>query len=345
MRTDPVWRPWTSAASTMPSLPGTTWCTWTGRPAPQALASLLASEWGSRSHNVLDAAVGIGTQAIGLARLGFQVTGSDISPGAVHRAGDEAALRGIRLPCVIADVRALPVPSAAASAVPSLHLQLHVLVRRGKRVARDDADPRLLHPRPAAAQAGDQPDRREYHLLVDELLDAMQSRLASRAVHLTGLFPEEAVDVGIAAVRVSAAGDHEGFDPRGGVSERAAAALEEAPVFSLGIPSEEGRPLDGSELRPDADGVEVVDDRLGDDRSGIAEKVAGVEAVGVAGLGQELTSPCRVVRVARGLPEELEARGNDAPGEPGESQGLGPVDRRPVDGVVDGQTHAPIVPR
>ena len=83
----------------------------------QALASLLASEWGSLPHNVLDAAVGIGTQALGLATLGFQVTGSDISPGAVHRAGDEAARRGIRLPCVIADVRALPVRSATFDAV------------------------------------------------------------------------------------------------------------------------------------------------------------------------------------------------------------------------------------
>ncbi len=83
----------------------------------QALASLLASEWDLPSHNVLDAAVGIGTQALGLATLGFQVTGSDISPVAVHRAGDEAARRGIRLPCVVADVRALPVRSATFDAV------------------------------------------------------------------------------------------------------------------------------------------------------------------------------------------------------------------------------------
>lgn len=83
----------------------------------QALASLLASEWGSLPHNVLDAAVGIGTQALGLATLGFQVTGSDISPVAVHRAGDEAARRGIRLPCFMADVRALPVRSATFDAV------------------------------------------------------------------------------------------------------------------------------------------------------------------------------------------------------------------------------------
>jgi SAM-dependent methyltransferase len=83
----------------------------------QALASLLASECGSLPHDVLDAAVGIGTQALGLAALGFQVTGSDISPVAVQRAGDEAARRGIRLPCFIADVRALPVCSTTFDAV------------------------------------------------------------------------------------------------------------------------------------------------------------------------------------------------------------------------------------
>ena len=83
----------------------------------QALASLLASELGSLPHNVLDAAVGIGTQALGLATLGFQVTGSDISPVAVQRAGDEAARRGIRLTCFIADVRALPVCSTTFDTV------------------------------------------------------------------------------------------------------------------------------------------------------------------------------------------------------------------------------------
>jgi SAM-dependent methyltransferase len=83
----------------------------------QALASLLASESGSLPHDVLDAAVGIGTQALGLATLGFHVTGSDISPVAVQRAGEEAARRGIRLPCFIADVRALPVCSTTFDAV------------------------------------------------------------------------------------------------------------------------------------------------------------------------------------------------------------------------------------
>jgi glycine/sarcosine N-methyltransferase len=51
----------------------------------RALSSLLASEWGSPPHRVLDAAVGIGTQALGLVAQGFRVTGSDISLAAVQR--------------------------------------------------------------------------------------------------------------------------------------------------------------------------------------------------------------------------------------------------------------------
>ena len=83
----------------------------------QALASLLAAELGSPPHRVLDAAVGIGTQALGLAGLGFEVTGSDISAAAINRAGEEAARRGIRLPCLIADLRSLPVRSGTFDAV------------------------------------------------------------------------------------------------------------------------------------------------------------------------------------------------------------------------------------
>ncbi len=83
----------------------------------RALASLVASEWGSTAHSVLDAAVGIGTQALGLAALGFQVTGSDVSLGAVRRAGEEAGRRGLRLGCVVGDVRAVPVRSATFDVV------------------------------------------------------------------------------------------------------------------------------------------------------------------------------------------------------------------------------------
>jgi hypothetical protein len=41
------------------------------------LASLIGDHWGASTRTVHDAAVGIGTQALGLLALGFRVTGSD----------------------------------------------------------------------------------------------------------------------------------------------------------------------------------------------------------------------------------------------------------------------------
>src|SRR3970040_2006858 len=58
-----------------------------------ALASLIGEHWGAGARTVLDAAVGIGTQALGLLALGFRVTGSDLSHAAVNRAQREAATR------------------------------------------------------------------------------------------------------------------------------------------------------------------------------------------------------------------------------------------------------------
>jgi SAM-dependent methyltransferase len=81
------------------------------------LASLILEHWGEESRSVLDAAVGIGTQALGLLAAGFAVTGSDLSPGAVVRARREAAARRLRLPCVIADLRRIAVRSASADVV------------------------------------------------------------------------------------------------------------------------------------------------------------------------------------------------------------------------------------
>jgi SAM-dependent methyltransferase len=72
-----------------------------------ALAALITERWGPGARAVLDAAVGIGTQALGLAAHGFQVTGSDLSLGAVQRARREATARSLSLPCLVADFRAL----------------------------------------------------------------------------------------------------------------------------------------------------------------------------------------------------------------------------------------------
>jgi SAM-dependent methyltransferase len=82
-----------------------------------ALASLIAGRWGPEARVILDAAVGIGTQALGLLRLGFHVIASDLSAGAVRRARWEAAARGLRLGAAVADFRALPMAAACADVV------------------------------------------------------------------------------------------------------------------------------------------------------------------------------------------------------------------------------------
>ncbi len=61
----------------------------------------------TRQARVLDAACGIGTQALGLAMRGHLVTGSDLSEDAVSRARVEAELRHITLPLYVADMRDL----------------------------------------------------------------------------------------------------------------------------------------------------------------------------------------------------------------------------------------------
>ena len=83
----------------------------------RALASLIGEHWGTGARTVLDAAVGIGTQALGLLALGFHVTGSDLSRVAVNRALREAAARHLPLTCLVADFRALPVRTASVDVV------------------------------------------------------------------------------------------------------------------------------------------------------------------------------------------------------------------------------------
>jgi SAM-dependent methyltransferase len=73
-----------------------------------ALDGVVRGALGDREHSVLDCSCGIGTQALGLARHGHRVVGSDLSPRAVRRAALEAAQRGLALPAAAADMRSLP---------------------------------------------------------------------------------------------------------------------------------------------------------------------------------------------------------------------------------------------
>ena len=60
-----------------------------------------------QTANVLDCACGIGTQAIGLAKLGYDVTGSDISDGELDEARGRAAKNGVGIRFEHADFCAL----------------------------------------------------------------------------------------------------------------------------------------------------------------------------------------------------------------------------------------------
>jgi SAM-dependent methyltransferase len=72
-----------------------------------ALDRLIRAELGTGPLSVLDASCGIGTQAIGLARLGYRVHGADVSPAQVERARCEAVAAGVTVPFAVADMRQL----------------------------------------------------------------------------------------------------------------------------------------------------------------------------------------------------------------------------------------------
>lgn len=77
------------------------------------LDRLIQDELGPGPHAIFDCACGIGTQAIGLARLGHRVHATDLSPAAVARAEREAGAAGVSLTFGVADMRQL------AEGVPS----------------------------------------------------------------------------------------------------------------------------------------------------------------------------------------------------------------------------------
>jgi SAM-dependent methyltransferase len=71
------------------------------------LDGVIREIWGDRVKTILDATCGIGTQALGLAGLGYEVTASDISPVPLERARQEAAKRDLRIQFRLADLRSL----------------------------------------------------------------------------------------------------------------------------------------------------------------------------------------------------------------------------------------------
>ncbi|WP_165972220.1 class I SAM-dependent methyltransferase [Paenibacillus piri] len=68
------------------------------------LDAILTEHCRSGGRQLLDAACGIGTQSLGLAMLGYEVTASDISPKSVERLLREAADRRLSLNGSVADM-------------------------------------------------------------------------------------------------------------------------------------------------------------------------------------------------------------------------------------------------
>jgi SAM-dependent methyltransferase len=123
---------------------------WEASIARQAaeLDSLIQEHWDAPLKNVLDVACGIGTQSLGLARLGYAVAASDLSGAAVDRARREAQARGLHIDFSVTDMReAYPhhgkqfdLVIACDNAVPHLltdadlleaFRQMHLCVRAG----------------------------------------------------------------------------------------------------------------------------------------------------------------------------------------------------------------------
>jgi SAM-dependent methyltransferase len=71
----------------------------------QALDALIRERWGAEVRSILDVSCGIGTQSLGLAALGYQVTASDLSPKALDRARAESYVRGLDISFSICDMR------------------------------------------------------------------------------------------------------------------------------------------------------------------------------------------------------------------------------------------------
>jgi SAM-dependent methyltransferase len=72
-----------------------------------ALAHLLEACGVPAGEPVLDAACGIGTQTIGLARHGYRVSASDVSAGAIERLNRELQARGLQAHTQVDDLRSL----------------------------------------------------------------------------------------------------------------------------------------------------------------------------------------------------------------------------------------------
>jgi glycine/sarcosine N-methyltransferase len=101
-----------------------------------ALVRIIRAAHPGASADVLDCACGIGTQAIGLARCGYRVQGTDISATALERARAEAARLGAAVSFARADLRDLSTVAGTFDVVLCCDNALpHLLAERDVRQA------------------------------------------------------------------------------------------------------------------------------------------------------------------------------------------------------------------
>jgi SAM-dependent methyltransferase len=93
---------------------------WNASMGPQAavIDEVLRGLGVEKAARVLDCACGIGTQLLGLAALGYPMTGCDLAAASVRRAEREVSARGLEATLIAADMRDLSrVPGGEFSAV------------------------------------------------------------------------------------------------------------------------------------------------------------------------------------------------------------------------------------
>ncbi len=69
------------------------------------LSEIIREVWPKGVSQILDVSCGIGTQAFALAKQGFKLTGSDLSPESVARAQQEAKARKLEIDFSVCDMR------------------------------------------------------------------------------------------------------------------------------------------------------------------------------------------------------------------------------------------------
>ncbi len=95
---------------------------------------------------ILDLCCGFGRHSLELARLGYQVTGLDLSPALLRHAREDAAAEGLNVSWVEADMRDIPAPGLPYDAVLSLFSAFGIFDHTAEELKVAQAVSRVLKP-------------------------------------------------------------------------------------------------------------------------------------------------------------------------------------------------------